>query len=85
MLSTPFNDLNTSAKWDGSHETHDGYKAWVNDVSLWANINLREQFLDEAQAACEKLLAEIQRSAETDTGDDVPGGTRLERYLRRLC
>ena len=65
---------------------------------------LREQFLDEAQAAREKLLAEIQRSAETDAGEvpaedeqadnvtfghkmmyDVPGGTRLERYLRRLC
>jgi len=32
-------DLNTSAKWDGSNETHDGYKAWVNNVSLWANHN----------------------------------------------
>ena len=31
---------------------------------------LREQFLDEAQAACEELLAEIQRSAETDAGED---------------
>jgi len=97
MPSTTSNDLNTSAKWDGSNETHDGYKAWVNDVSLWANTNqmawiikiakrpqetpnfrrpvsrappLREQFLNEAQAACEELLAEIQRSAETDAGED---------------
>ena len=33
---------------------------------------LREQFLDEAhwQAAREELLAEIQRSAETDAGED---------------
>jgi len=128
MPSTTSNDLNTSTKWDGSNETHDDYKAWVNDVSLWATNNqmawimkiakrlqaapffrrpvsrappLRDQFLDEAQAAREELLAEIQRSAETDAGedcrrragrqrdlwpqDDVPGGTRLERYLRRLC
>ena len=97
MPSTPSNDLNTSAKWDGSNETHDGYKAWVNDVSLWANHNqmawimkiakrlqeapnfrrpvsrappLREQFLDEAQDAREQVLAEIQRSAETDAGED---------------
>jgi len=97
--STISNDLNTSAKWDGSNETHDGYKAWVNDVSLRANNNqmawimkiakrlqeapnfrrtvsraqpLREQFLDEAQdaRAREQLLAEIQRSAETDAGED---------------
>ena len=94
MPSTTSNDLNTSAKWDGSNETHDRYKAWV---SLWANNNqmasimkiakrlqkapnfrrpvsrappLREQFLDEAQAAREELLAEIQRSAETDAGED---------------
>ena len=39
MPSTTSNDLNTSAKWDESNETHDGYKAWVNDVSLWANNN----------------------------------------------
>jgi len=97
MPSTTSNNLNTSAKWDGSNETHDGYKAWVNHVSLWANQNqmawimkiakrlqeapnfrrpvsralpLREQFLDEAQAARDKLLAEIQRSAETDEGED---------------
>ena len=31
---------------------------------------LREQFLEEAQAAREELLAEIQRSAETDAGED---------------
>jgi len=31
---------------------------------------LREQFLDEAQAAREELLAEIQRSAESDAGED---------------
>jgi len=31
---------------------------------------LREQFLDEAQAAREELLAEIQRSAENDAGQD---------------
>jgi len=82
---------------DGSNETHDGYQAWVNDVSLWAANNqmawimkiakrlqeapnfrrpvskappLHEQFLDEAQAAREELLAEIQRSAETDAGED---------------
>jgi len=97
MPSTPSNDLNTSAKWAGSTETHDGYKAWVNAVSLWANNNqmawimkiakrlqeapnfrrpvsrappLREQFLDEAQAAREELLAESQRSAETDASQD---------------
>ena len=95
MSSTPSNDLNTSAKWDGSNETHDGYKAWVNDVSLWANHNQMawimkiakrlqeapnfrrpvsrapsEQFFDEAQAAREELIAEIQRSAETDAGED---------------
>jgi len=28
-----------NAKWNGSNETYDGYKAWVNDVSLWANQN----------------------------------------------
>mmetsp|Transcript_101034 Transcript_101034/g.162976 ORF Transcript_101034/g.162976 Transcript_101034/m.162976 type:complete len:147 (+) Transcript_101034:122-562(+) len=98
MPSTPSNDLNTSAKWDGSNETHDGYKAWVNDVSLWANHNqmawimkiakrlreapsfrrpgsrappIGEKFLDEAQAAREELLAEIQRSADTDAGADA--------------
>ena len=97
MPSTTSNILNTSAKWDGSNETHDGYKAWVNDVSLWADNNqmawimkiakrlqeapnfrrpvsrappLREQFLDEAQAAREELLAEIKRSAETDEGEN---------------
>jgi len=97
MPSTTSNILNTSAKWDGSNETHDGYKAWVNDVNLWANNNqmawimkiamrlqeapnfrrpvsrappLREQFLDEAQAAREELLAEIKRSAETDEGEN---------------
>jgi len=97
MPSTTSNDLKTSAKWDGSNETHDGYKAWVNDVSLWASNNqiawimkiakrlqeapnnrrpvsrappLREQFFDEVQAAREELLAEIQRSAETDAGQD---------------
>ena len=89
------NDLNTSTKWDGSNETHDGYKAWVNDVSLWANNNQmawimkitkrlqeapnfrrpvsrapREQFFDEAKAAREELIPEIQRSAETDAGED---------------
>jgi len=31
---------------------------------------LREQFLDEAQSAREELLAEIQRSAETDAVED---------------
>jgi len=97
MPSTTSNDLNTSAKWDGSNATHDGYKAWVIDISLWANQNqmawivkiakrlqeapnfrrpvfrappLREQFLDEAQAARDELLAEIQRSAETDAVED---------------
>jgi len=97
MTSTTFNDLNTSAKWDGSNENHDGYKAWVNDVNLWVNNNpmarimkiakrlqeapnfrrpvsrtppLRKQFLEEAQVAREELLAEIQRSAETDAGED---------------
>ena len=58
MPSTTSNDLNTSTKWDRSNETHDGYKAWVNDVSLWANNNREE------------LFAEIQRSAETDAGED---------------
>jgi len=47
---------------------------------------LREQFLDEAQAAREELLAEIQRSAETDAGqvpaddkqaDDVTFGHKM--------
>ena len=97
MPSTTSNDLNTFAKWDGSNETHNGYKAWVNDVSLWANNNqmawimktakrlqespnfrrpvsrappLHEQLLDEVQAAREEPLAEIQRSAETDAGED---------------
>jgi len=95
MPSTTSNDLITSAKWDGSNETHDGYLTWMNEVSLWANNNdmarimkiakriqgginfrrpvsrappLGEQFLDEANAAREELLAEIQRSAETDVG-----------------
>jgi len=95
MSSTPSNDLNTSAKWDGSNETHDGYKAWVNDVTLWVNHNQmvwimkiakrlqeapnfrrpvsrvpREQFFDEVQDAREELIAEIQRSTETDAGED---------------
>jgi len=39
MPSTTSNNLNTSVKWNGSNETHDRYKAWVNDVSLWANQN----------------------------------------------
>ena len=39
MLSTTSNDLITSAKWDGSNETHDGYTTWMNEVSLWANNN----------------------------------------------
>jgi len=94
MPPTPSNDLNTSAKWDGSNETHIGYKAWVNDVSLWANHSQmtwivkiakrlqeapnfrrpvsrapREQFFDEVQVAREELIAEIQRSAETDAGE----------------
>ena len=30
----------------------------------------REQFFDEAQAAREELIAEIQRSTETDAGED---------------
>ena len=76
-------------------KSHDRYKAWVNDVSLWANNNQmawilkiakslqeapncrrpvsrapRQQFLDEVQAAREELIAEIQRSAETDAGED---------------
>ena len=96
LLSTTSNDLNTSAKWDGSNETHDGYKAWVNDVSLRANHNQmawimkiakrlqeapnfrrpvsrapREQFFDEVQAAREELIAEIQRSTETDAGEKL--------------
>jgi len=97
MPPTTSNDLNTSTKWDGSNETHDGYNTWMNVVSLWANHNdmartikiakrfqeapnfrrpvsrappLGEEFLDEAHAAREELLAEIQRSAETDVGAD---------------
>ena len=137
MPSTTSNDLNTSAKWDESNETHDGYKAWVNkgqqqsngmdyedrqtssrtaklgktawkalgvlhsqimaqrqpvcqqqsdgmdyevrqtssrSAKLQTSVSrappLREQFLDEAQAAREELLAEIQRSAESDAGED---------------
>jgi len=31
---------------------------------------LREQFLDEAQAVRKELLTEIQRSAETDAGEN---------------
>jgi len=113
MPSTTSNDLITSAKWDGSNETHDGYKTWMNEVSLWANNNdmvwimkitkrlqeainfrrsvsrappLGEQFLYEANAAREELLAEIQRSAETDVGaepaenqqaDDVTFGHKM--------
>jgi len=33
------NDLLTSTKWDGSNETHNDYKIWMNEVSLWANTN----------------------------------------------
>jgi len=113
MPSTTSNDLITSTKWDGSNETHDGYKTWMNKVSLWANNNdmawimkiakrlqeainfrrpvsrappLGEQFLDEANAAREELLAEIQRSAETDVGaepaenqqaDDISFGHKM--------
>ena len=93
------NDLFTSTKWDGSNETHNDYKIWMNKVSLWANTNdmawimkitkrlrkapsfrrpgsrvppIGEKFLDEAQAAArEELLAEIQRSADTDAGADA--------------
>ena len=92
------NDLLTSTKWDGSNETHNDYKIWMNEVSLWANTNdmawimkiakrlreapsfrrpgsrappIGEKFLDEAQAAREELLAEIQRSADTDAGADA--------------
>ena len=88
------NDLLTSTKWDGSNETHNDYKIWMNEVSLWANTNdmawimkiakrlreapsfrrpgsrappIGEKFLDEAQAARKQLLAEIQRSADTDS------------------
>jgi len=32
-------DLIASTKWDGSNETHDGYKTWMNEVSIWANNN----------------------------------------------
>jgi len=39
MPSTTSNKLNTSTKLDGSNETHDGYKTWMNEVSLWANNN----------------------------------------------
>jgi len=39
MPSTTSNDLITSAKWDGSNETHDGYTTWMNKVRLWANNN----------------------------------------------
>ena len=39
MPLTTSNDLNTSAKWDGSNEPHDSYKAWVNDVSLRVTNN----------------------------------------------
>jgi len=47
---------------------------------------LGEQFLDEVHAACEELLAEIQRSGETDVGaepaenqqaDDVTFGHKM--------
>jgi len=93
------NDLLTSTKWDGSNETHNDYKIYMNKVSLWANTNdmawimkstkrlrkapsfqrpgsrappIGEKFLDKAQAAArEELLAEIQRSANTDAGVDA--------------
>jgi len=105
MPSTTSNDLITSTKWDGSNETHDGYKTWVNKVSLWANNNdmawimkiakrlqeapnfrrpvsrappLGEQFLDEAHAAREELLAEMQRSAETDVGAEPAENQQAE-------
>ena len=113
MPSTTSNDLITSEKWDGSNEPHDGYKTWMNEVSLWANNNdmawimkiakrlqevinfrrpvsrappLGEQFLDEANAAREELLAEVQQSAESDVGaepaenqqaDDVTFGHKM--------
>jgi len=94
MPPTTSNELSTFTKWDGSNETHDGYKTWMNEVSLWANNNdmawimkilkrlqeapnirqtvsrvppLGEKFLDEAHAAREELLAEIQRSADIIT------------------
>jgi hypothetical protein len=39
MPPTTSNDLIISTKWDGTKETHDGYKTWMNEVSLWANNN----------------------------------------------
>jgi len=39
MPLTTSNNLITSTKWDGSNETHDGYKTWMNEVSLWAAAN----------------------------------------------
>jgi len=64
MSSTTSNDLITFAKWDGSNETH--------DVVHVRAPPLEELFLDEANAAREELLAEIQRSAETDVGAEPP-------------
>jgi len=39
MPPTTSNNLITSTKWDGSNETHKGYKTWMSEVSLWANNN----------------------------------------------
>ena len=47
---------------------------------------LGEQFLDEAHAAREELLAEIQRSAETDVGARTcqkPAGRRRDECTQR--
>ena len=37
MPATTSTDLITSTKLEGSNETHDGYKTWMNEVILWAN------------------------------------------------
>jgi len=39
MPPTTSNNLITSTKLDGSNETHEGYKTWISEVSLWANNN----------------------------------------------
>ena len=119
LPSTTSNDLITSTKWNGSNKTHDVYKTWMKDVSLWANNNdmawimkiterlqesqnfkcpisrpLGKQFLDEAQSARDELLAEIQRSAETDVcvepaetqqADDVIFGHKMMYPVEPNC
>jgi len=37
MSTTTSNDQISSTKWDGSNQTHDSIKTWMNEVSVWGN------------------------------------------------